>query len=134
VLPYCRTDHSPARVPGRRDRAGEPSAIRRLPRSAVIVTLAISVPRKIGAKMAEHAVAHQRLERRAGEVGSHQQEMRQVMATEFADGVYRHRQPEIRGTVADYANAARDVIQAGFDGVQILVNPVPEPHHSSPHK
>ena len=48
--------------------------------------------------------------------------MRQAIATEFADGVYRHRQCEIRRTVADYAHAARDATQAGFDGVQILVN------------
>ena len=71
--------------------------------------------------MAEHVVAHQRLERRAGEVGSHQREMRQAIATEFADGVYRQRQREIRRTVADYAHAARDATQAGFDGVQILI-------------
>ena len=44
--------------------------------------------------MAKHAIAHQRLKGRAGEVGgvAHQQEMRQAIAAEFAHGILRHRQ------------------------------------------
>jgi N-ethylmaleimide reductase len=47
---------------------------------------------------------------------------------------------EIRQTVADYARAARNAVEAGFDGVEILrqlsllARSVPEPHHQSPQR
>jgi hypothetical protein len=49
--------------------------------------------------MAEHPVAHQRLERRAGEVGGvpDDQEMREAVAAELADRILRHRQGLVVG-------------------------------------